>query len=188
VAVPLGPPDDDTGLTRRRFVHRSIQEHLVAEHVAFRMTAGEAASELLTHLWYDPDWQYAAPAALAMHPERSQVLRALIGQAASAVQSAAVLFKSDDRWELRRFLARLARETREDDWPSQNCCGPIVSNYRCRSRSWHRSGDGVEFDRRSLSVEAGRCSVKQRVLGRTAAAMPKSRGANAEGKRLDRDS
>jgi hypothetical protein len=73
VAVPLGLPDLDTGMSRRRFVHRSIQEHLVAEHVALRMTAAEAASELLKHLWYDPDWQFTAPAALAMHPERTQV-------------------------------------------------------------------------------------------------------------------
>jgi hypothetical protein len=91
--------------------------------------------------------------------------------------------------------------------PGQNCCGPLVArgrddpvdldgvrpghgsrDYWCRSRSWHRGGDGLEFDRRSLSVEAGRCSVKQRVLGRTVAAMPESRGAGAERKRLDRDS
>ena len=34
VATPLGPPDVDTGKTLRRFIHRSIREHLVAEHVA----------------------------------------------------------------------------------------------------------------------------------------------------------
>lgn len=34
VATPLGPADVDTGKTLRRFIHRSIREHLVAEHVA----------------------------------------------------------------------------------------------------------------------------------------------------------
>ena len=69
VAVPLGPPDSDTWMRLRRFVHRAIREHLVAEHVAFRMSAEGAAAELLNHLWYDPDWEYAAAAALAMHPQ-----------------------------------------------------------------------------------------------------------------------
>jgi len=34
VAAPLAPPDVDTGTTLRRFIHRSVREHLVAEHVA----------------------------------------------------------------------------------------------------------------------------------------------------------
>ena len=65
-------------MTRRQFVHRSVQEHLVAEYVALRMPAEEAADELVNHLWYDPDWEHAAPAALAMHPQREQVLKGLI--------------------------------------------------------------------------------------------------------------
>ncbi len=72
VAVPLGLPDLDTGMILRRFVHRSVQEHLVAEHVALRMTTDEAAAELISHLWYDQDWEYTAPAALAMHPNRDR--------------------------------------------------------------------------------------------------------------------
>ena len=63
VAVPLEPDDVDTGITRRRFVHRSIREHLVAEYIAFNQSAELAAAELVRHLWYDPDWEYAAPAA-----------------------------------------------------------------------------------------------------------------------------
>jgi hypothetical protein len=64
-------------MTRRRFVHRSIQEHLVADALA-RTPAREAAAELLKHLWYDPDWEYAAPAALAIHPDRGEVVKDLI--------------------------------------------------------------------------------------------------------------
>ena len=112
---PLGQPDVDTGMTQRRFVHRSLREHLVAEHVA-RMPAGEAAGELLNHLWYDPDWEYAAPAALAMHPQRDQVLKELICRVTRGDQLRADLAAIDGCWEIRRFLARVALESGEDDW------------------------------------------------------------------------
>jgi hypothetical protein len=54
VAIPLRY-DVDTGKTLRRFIHRSICEHLVAEHVA-GLEVGQAAEKLLPHLWYDIDW------------------------------------------------------------------------------------------------------------------------------------
>src|SRR6185437_11461961 len=65
VAVPVQQPDLATGASVRRFIHRSIREHLTAEFIATQMSAEQAASELLNHLWYDPDWEYTAPAALA---------------------------------------------------------------------------------------------------------------------------
>jgi hypothetical protein len=34
IAMPLGPPDLDTGQIERRFIHRTVREHLVAEYVA----------------------------------------------------------------------------------------------------------------------------------------------------------
>ncbi len=117
VAVPLGRADDDTGMTRRRFVHRSIQEHLVAEHLALRMTAEEAAAQLLNHLWFDPDWEYAAPAALAMHPQRGQVLEELIRRITANDQLPVGLAAIDGCREIRRFLARVAQESGEGDWP-----------------------------------------------------------------------
>jgi NACHT domain len=116
VAVPTGPPDVDKGMTQRRFVHRSLREHLVAEHVALRMPAEEAARELLHHLWYDPDWEHTAPAALAMHPQRDQVLKDLIGCVTRGDQLGVDLAVIDRCWELRRFLARVALESGEDDW------------------------------------------------------------------------
>ena len=118
VAVPLGPPDPDTGATRRRFVHRSLQEHLVAEHVALQMPADEAAGELLNHLWYDPDWEYAAPAALAMHPRHDQILKDLICRAAKSEQMPRDLSVIDGGWEFRRFLARVASESGQWEWGS----------------------------------------------------------------------
>ena len=119
VAVLLGPPDIDTGMARRRFVHRSLLEHLVAEHIALRMPAGEADDVLLNHMWYDPDWEYAAPAALAMHPQRDQVLKGLIRRITGAEEFPADLAPIDGCWEIRRFLAQVAQESDEADWSAE---------------------------------------------------------------------
>jgi CRP-like cAMP-binding protein len=104
VATPLGPPDVDTGKTLRRFIHRSIREHLVAEHVA-NLPVDQAVKVLLPHLWYDPDWEYAAPAALAMHPQHDQLVRDLICRAicraASSHQVPGDLSVIDAGWEFR---------------------------------------------------------------------------------------
>ena len=117
--APVGPPDVDTGMTQRHFVHRTIREHLVAEHIAFRMSADQAAGELLKHLWYDPDWEYAAPAALAMHPQHDQVLDKVMRCVTSGDQvHADLISRVDGCWELRRFLARVAQESGERDWSS----------------------------------------------------------------------
>jgi hypothetical protein len=115
-AAPLGKPDPETGTTLRRFAHRSLQEHMVAERVAMRMSAGDAAAELVNHLWFDPDWEYAAPAALAMHPERDEVLRQLISLVTGNGQLPESLRQADSCWEVRRFLARAAQESCEADW------------------------------------------------------------------------
>ncbi|MFC8797304.1 NACHT domain-containing protein [Promicromonospora sp. NPDC057138] len=50
----------------RRFVHRTLLEHFVAEHIS-TLDADRALRILLPHLWFDPDWQAAAPAAVAAH-------------------------------------------------------------------------------------------------------------------------
>jgi hypothetical protein len=120
VAGPLGKEDFDSGLTLRRFVHRSVREYLTAEYIAVQMDAGEAARELLKHLWYDRDWEYAAPAALAMHPRRDEVLAALIRIAARSEQVPDDLAGIDGCWELRRFLAHVATESREADWMAES--------------------------------------------------------------------
>ena len=115
VATPLGPPDIDTGKTLRRFIHRSIREHLVAEHIA-SLPADRAVTALLPHLWYDPDWEYAVPVAVAMHPQRDQLLRDLICRAANADRIPEDLSVIDAAWEFHRLLARVAAESSEADW------------------------------------------------------------------------
>jgi len=115
VATPLGPPNLDTRKTLRRFIHRSIREHLVAEHVA-SLPVDQAVKVLLPHLWYDPDWEYTAPGALAMHPQHDQLLRDLICSAASSDQIPGDLSVLDAGWEFRGLLARVAAESSEADW------------------------------------------------------------------------
>jgi hypothetical protein len=116
IVAPSGGPGFDADEILRRFVHRSLREHLVAEHVA-SLPAEQAVQELLPHLWYDPVWEYTAPAALAMHPQRDWVLKELIRRVAGGGQLPADLAQIDGCWEIRRFLARVAQESGEGDWP-----------------------------------------------------------------------
>jgi hypothetical protein len=115
VATPVDDENIDTGKTPRRFVHRSIREQFVADEVA-GLPVDDAVEALLPHLWYDPDWEYAAPAALAMHAKRDQVLRELMRRAARSDQIPADLSDIDAGWEFRGFLARAASESNEADW------------------------------------------------------------------------
>lgn len=121
VAVPIGLPDEDTDLTLRRFAHRSLREYLVAEYVA-GLSVASAADVLLPHLWYDADWEYAAPMALAMHPQRDQLLQELISRSAGPdlFRAGADLSLIDAGWEFRRFLARTATESEEQDWTPES--------------------------------------------------------------------
>ena len=115
VAVPVQRPDVDTGETLRRFVHHSIREHLVAEHVA-GLPLDQAIDALLPHLWFDPAWEYSAPAALVMHPRRDQLLREIICRAAASDRVPSDLSVIDAGWQVRGLLAKVARESNEGDW------------------------------------------------------------------------
>ena len=138
VATPLGLPDVDTYETSRRFVHRSICEHLVAEHVA-DLPVNKAVKALLPHLWYDSDWEYSVPAALAMHPKRDKVLRALICRAARSNQIPGDLSVIDGGWELRGLLARVAAESSEADWSPE--VAAMIGQARVELARSARTGD-----------------------------------------------
>jgi hypothetical protein len=116
IAPPLGGPDFDTDEILRRFVHRSIREHLVAEHVA-SLPLGRAVEELLPHLWYDADWEYAAPAAIVMHVRHGEVLQALLSDVRGCDEISGDLSAIDAGGEVHGLLARVAAESKEDDWP-----------------------------------------------------------------------
>jgi hypothetical protein len=116
IAAPRGGPDFDTDETWRCFVHRSIREHLVADHIATNRSLDQAAEDLLPHLWFDQDWEYVVPAAIAMHPERNELLRKLLCRAACADQIPADISVIDGVGELRVLLARIATESSQADW------------------------------------------------------------------------
>jgi hypothetical protein len=123
VAIGRGVPEDEPTTPRsihrmtRRFVHRTIQEHLVAEYVA-ALPADQAEEALFSHLWYDPDWEYAAPAGLILHPRRDEVLAHLMHRLTGG-DFPGSFTAFDGCREIRRFLARVARESTEADWSPQ---------------------------------------------------------------------
>jgi len=127
--VPKGEPATPRSMhrTTRRFVHRTIQEHLVAEYVA-ALPADQAAGELFGHLWYDPDWEYAAPTGLILHPHRDEVLTHLMGRLTSRDFSGG-LAAFDGCREIRRFLAKVARESAETDWSPQAAAVITLARY-----------------------------------------------------------
>ena len=127
IAVPRGGPDFDTGETSRRFVHRAIREHLVAEYVA-SLPVDHAVEELLPHLWYDPDWEYTAPAAIAMHPKHDEVLRALLCRANRSDEIPSSLSVIDAGGEVHKLLARIAAESKQNAWPPD--LATIISRAR----------------------------------------------------------
>ena len=115
VATPVDAGDLDTEKILRRFVHRSIREHLVAEEVA-GLSVDDAVKVLLPHLWYDPDWGYTAPAAIAMHRQRDELLRVLLRRVSRTGEIPGDLAADDAGNEVREVLAHVAAESKETDW------------------------------------------------------------------------
>ena len=66
----VAPPDphEDVRDQTRRFVHRSLREHLTARALC-RQPAGELAESLFQRLWFDPDWAEVIPTMIAGHPD-----------------------------------------------------------------------------------------------------------------------
>jgi hypothetical protein len=82
----------------------------VAEHIAFTMPAVQAAADLLNHLWFDTDWEHAAPAALALHPQREEVLKELLCRVTP--RSAAPIDFMTRSWVNRQAEAVVASDVR----------------------------------------------------------------------------
>jgi hypothetical protein len=124
VAVPLGPreygsPDPVTRMRRpailRRFIHRSVREYLVACYLAAQPWE-KVADELVDHLWCDPDWEQAGPMALALHPERDTILRAMLRRVTRSEEIPADLGTLDSGLDLCRFLSETAMNRPETEW------------------------------------------------------------------------
>lgn len=128
VAVPVRQLDEPVGTVSRRFIHRSVREHLLAGYFTATSTAASIAAELVPHLWFDADWENAAPAIVAARADRDDVLALLLGSAVGEDMSLDAIRAADSTWELRGFLARLAAESRASDWtePLANLLGAAV--------------------------------------------------------------
>jgi hypothetical protein len=178
IAAPDELPGFDTDETPRRFVHWSIREHLVAEHVA-SLPADRAAQELLPHLWYDPDWENCAPAALAMHPDREQVLRIIIGAVARSATIPSDIRSIDPCGKLQEFLVRAAAESSESDWSRETA--EIISQARVdfvvsgrivdlpEATQWERSNAAARqalLDRLRQEIDGREVAAQAKAIGR----------------------
>lgn len=117
--APLAEYNPDEAVPPRRFVHRSIREHLVAEYLA-DLPLAEATRLIEPHLWYDPEWEQVLPTAIVGHPQRDALLHTLLLGDATTPATLAALDRRDGFGELRRLLEHLTSETSPTDWSAEH--------------------------------------------------------------------
>ncbi|SHJ05103.1 hypothetical protein SAMN02745244_01621, partial [Tessaracoccus bendigoensis DSM 12906] len=96
---------------QRRFVHRALVEHSVAEKIA-TFPAAKAAEALLPHVWFDPDWAATVPMAIAAHPERDTVVKLLWAHHSTTLTPAQEAVNT----RLEDVLLEAATQTLPEDW------------------------------------------------------------------------
>lgn len=160
--APVVEYDPDEPIPPRRFVHRSIREHLVAEYLA-SLPAAEATSLIEPHLWYDREWEQVLPAAVAGHPQCDAVLHALlVGDAVTPATWQAV-DRRDGFGELRRLLERLATETSPTDWNDEHArlIDGVSHELTAAALGWPGARPGPE---QLAELQAGRSPWSQQAL------------------------
>ena len=95
----------------RRFLHRTLWEYLVSEHIA-TFSATKAAKALLPHIWLDPDWQVTLPMAIAAHRRRSRLVDRLWAHHTDHPTPAQEVV--NDRLE--KLMLEVAAQTDPEDW------------------------------------------------------------------------
>ncbi len=122
---------DGEGRVTRRFVHRTILEHCVAEHIA-TLDPDSAANVLLPHLWFDPDWKVAAPAAIAAQNQLQQgaLLQRLLDR---AVHTSADRARQEAAEEIDDLLLAIAEESEPSGWTPAH--QDVFHDCRVRSAS-----------------------------------------------------
>ena len=108
----------------RRFLHESLHEQLVAEHIA-TLSIDEAAARLRDHLWFEIDWFDAVRRAFVLHPARSAVLARVLD--AGDAPTWDDICRLDGFLELRRHLLSLASETDAADW--DEACRALIARH-----------------------------------------------------------
>ena len=95
----------------RRFLHRTLWEYLVSEHLA-TFSATEAAEALLPHIWFDPDWQVVLPMAIAAHRRRSRLVDLLWAHHTDSPTPAQKVVND----HLEELMLEVAAQTDPKDW------------------------------------------------------------------------
>ena len=106
----------DHARVERRFLHRTLWEYLVSEHIATTFSATEAAEALLPHIWFDPDWQVTLPMTIAAHRRRSRLVDRLWAYHTDHPTPAQEVV--NDRLE--ELLLEVATQTDPEDWNKAN--------------------------------------------------------------------
>ena len=102
----------DHARVERRFLHRTLWEYLVSEHIATTFSATEAAEALLPHIWFDPDWRVALPMAIAAHQKRSKLVDRLWTRHMDHPTPAQEVVNK----HLEELLLEVAAQTDPEDW------------------------------------------------------------------------
>jgi hypothetical protein len=120
--------------TVRRFQHRTILEHLVAEYLAV-LGVEEAAEILMPHLWFDPDWSVAAPAALAAHnrAHRGELLDRVLS-VMNPLDPDAGPTRHEAQRELARVVLRAAADSEPEEWRAEH--QELIGALRIDSLGW----------------------------------------------------
>ena len=116
VAVKVGPKDPGLRTVPRRFVHRAIREHLVAQHLC-SLPRDDAVQALLPHLWFDTTWDEIVPVAIGMHPLRDELLRSLLAECPAHLADEPHRIAAR---QVETSLLALAEETSPEEWDESN--------------------------------------------------------------------
>ena len=106
-----GSSQYDHARVERRFLHRTLWEYLVSEHIA-TFSAAKAAKALLPHIWFDPDWDITLPMAIAAHQKRSKLANQLWTHHTDHPTPAQKVV--NDRLE--ELILEVAAQTDPEDW------------------------------------------------------------------------
>ncbi|WP_277063332.1 NACHT domain-containing protein [Schaalia cardiffensis] len=105
----------DRSQVERRFLHRTLWEYLVAEHIASLPTA-KAFEALVPHIWFDKDWKEVVPMAIAAHKKRSKLVNKLWSYHSDHPTSAQKAVNS----RLEELVLEVATQTDPEDWNEKN--------------------------------------------------------------------
>ncbi len=100
----------------RRFLHRTLWEYLVSEHIATTFSAAKAAKALLPHIWFDPDWHVTLPMAITAHRRRSKLVDRLWAYYTDHPTPAQEVVNK----RLEKLILEVAAQTDPEDWNKAN--------------------------------------------------------------------